>query len=120
MANRQQTRDRQTARFRLERNTVLRSLDVKMMDAFFLRWKAPLPSAWHTGKPDAQLACMHYARIQCTDMRPDEKVASAKWLLEKTYTLPSGYTLDGDKLIFNKPDQQVGPDFGTESPDGDK
>lgn len=105
-------------RFRMERNSVLRSLDVKMMDAFFIRWKAPLPTLWATDKPDAQLACMHYARIQCPDMTEKERYDSATWLVANTYGLPSGYQIVGNKLTFTKPNREAGPNFGMEGPDG--
>lgn len=110
----------QARRFRLERNSVLRSLDVHMMTAFFLRWKQPLPDKWATDKPDAQLACMHYARLQVDDMSQGEKLASAKWLVHNTYSLPSGYTIsdDGTQLIYNKPNDPDArkPNFGMDGP----
>lgn len=111
----------QAKRFRLERNSVLRSLDPHMMTAFFLRWKQPLPDVWAKDKPDAQLACMHYARIQCEDMLDAERLTSAKWLVQNTYSLPSGWTIsdDGKRLVYNKPNNPDAdkPNFGMDGPD---
>lgn len=105
-------------RFRMERNSVLRSLDTAMMTAFFLRWKQPLPTAWATDKPDAQLACMHYARMQCLDMTKKEQLFSAKWLVANTYSLPSGFQLVGDNLTYTKPNDPAAAkaNFGMDGP----
>ena len=124
MMNRHQRRAQQStaaARFRMERNSVLRSLDVNEMTAFFKRWQQPLPDKWATDKPNAQLATMHYARLQVTDMTHDERLLSAKWLVANTYSLPSGFAIEGDELTFTKPNDPAAnkPNFGMDGPSGD-
>lgn len=75
-------------RHALERNSVLRSLDVNMMEAFLARWKQPVPKLWGTGH-DARLAVMHLARLQIAEMTVEEKQASVEWLEAHGYKLKS-------------------------------
>jgi len=73
------------ALFRKERNDALRSLDAAQITAFSRKWGAPLPPT------EGQFwAGVHKARLNCTDMTPEEQEASRRWLAEHGYRATIG------------------------------
>jgi hypothetical protein len=80
--------------FRMQRDAILREMDVKKMEAFMRRHKQKVPNYVH---PSVPIAMMHMARLQIRAFTSEEKIVSAKWLMENNYTnLPNGITyVDG-------------------------
>lgn len=103
VARQQRTVD---AMFRLERDQILRELDVEKMTAFLIKWKQKVPEKW--GKPDAALAIMHRARLALGSFHYDEKLKSAQWLVAHLYSLPVGMMLK-DGILFGLPNDTTLP-----------
>lgn len=105
-----------------ERLRILRKLDCAELVDFLAKCNVPLAPC----SDESKLSLMHYSRLQyprdgsedaplsLTSITNVERLASAKWLILHGRTLPSGYVLEGDTLIFNKPNDPDGqkPNFG--------
>jgi hypothetical protein len=81
--------------FRMERDAILRELDVKKMENFMRRNKQKVPKYTH---PTVPYALMHNARLQVLNFSPEEKLESAMWLRANNYSLPKGMKLVSNQL----------------------
>jgi hypothetical protein len=78
--------------FRMERDAILRSLDVVALDHFFKKWKQPTP------KSITPMQLMHYTRLQLDTFTYEEKLTSAKWIADVGLPLPKGFELVDNQL----------------------
>lgn len=84
--NRQERR--RIAVFVAERDAMLRALDPRKMAEFAKKWGVPQPAQWVL---NADIACMHKARLAIATFTEEEKAESRRWLLEHGFVAaPSG------------------------------
>lgn len=68
------------ARFKKERDEVLRSLDPQRVDEFFRRFNPEMPA--YVG-PEVPAIMMHMARLKVKSFTREEKEVSRRWLTER-------------------------------------
>ena len=70
----------------IERDAVLRKLDVDALHVHMAKWNVPRPERW--AHPTVPVAMMHKARLSINAFTAEEKEVSRVWLLANDYLLP--------------------------------
>lgn len=82
--------DKQIAEYCAERDTMLRSLDIKEFNKFYKKHNLPLPKGGWAHPVLVPEIMIHKCRLQIDTMTEEEKQVSKEWLLSRGYTLPFG------------------------------
>jgi hypothetical protein len=78
--------DKEIASWNVERDRILRSLNINQFQAFWEKHNLPTPrGGW--ASPMVPLIMMHKSRLQVTTMTESEREVSRSWLLSHGYDL---------------------------------